>query len=77
MSNPNPFRWDHHTLWKSTVIYGWVGKSADVYLYGAAEKWYARTSGVRPGPVVREVFDTEEEARSFLQLICIAGDNNA
>lgn len=67
----NPFRWEHYTLWKRTVIYGWIGQD------GIGQKWYARTSGVRPGPFVREVFDTEEEARNFLQLICIAGDNNA
>jgi hypothetical protein len=61
--------WNDEMLWTRRGghrLLGWYGQILD-----GTGRWYGRTSKASP-PTVREVFDTWEEARDFVQLICTA-----
>lgn len=61
--------WEGEMLWirrGGHRLLGWYGR-----IFDGTGRWYGRTSGASP-PTVREEFDTMEEARDFVQLICTA-----
>jgi hypothetical protein len=63
--------WNDEMLWTRRGghrLLGWYGRTSDG---PDPSRWYGRTSGVTI-PALREEFDTMEEARDFVQLICNA-----